>query len=95
MELTQKGNEVEVDPSFLFQRLCAILLSGRHEDIDLSQLLSFELCPYPAALAQSLKSLNKSNKPALVERLAYLSLKSTDSIGTKPVEYVIDGGFLL
>ena len=65
---SDKDGTVDVDPELLFQRLIAILLSSRqiNTDVDLSNLFSCSLCPYPAALASSpLKMLEQREKSTL------------------------------
>ena len=61
---------IDVDPALLFQRLTAVMLSPRNKDIDLSDLFSFELSPYPASLAKSQNELHHPDKPALLFHLA-------------------------
>ena len=95
LKLKDKDNGVEVDPALLFQRLSAIFLGKRYDELDLSKFFSDKLCPYPASLAKSASSLNIPTKPALVEKLKYLSVESYSHSFNISMVYVIDGGYLL
>jgi len=92
-----KNNEnmIDVDPALLFQRLSTVMLSPRNKDIDLLDLFSVELSPYPASLAKSQNELHQLDKPALLSHLA--ADFSTDELihNRSNIKFVIDGGYLI
>ena len=71
LNITSKcGEKVTIDPNLLFQRLTAIAANSK---TDLEHIFSFELCPYPAALAKSPTEMHGADKPKLVEDLLKFS----------------------
>ena len=96
-KMATSDGEMDIDPNLLFQRLTAILLSCRKNDveIDLSGLFSFSLCPYPAALASSPSKMLIQPSKALILQSFEGSCKVQCPPSDPNIKYVIDGGFML
>lgn len=87
--------DIEVDPALLFQRMMTVATGG---ELNLEDVMCYELCAYPPALFESLSILRKPDK----SQLAHAILKYTDTLRMEEVEeiqctdqYVLDGGSLL
>ena len=86
--------DIEIDPALLFQRMMTVAASS---DMNLADIMHYELCAFPPALFESRSMLRKADK----SQLAHAILKKSDELRTEVVEiqstdqYVIDGGSLL
>lgn len=85
-----------IDPALLFQRF---LIMSKTEQFSLEDVMSYELCSFPAALFEGKEMFHKANKPQLAQAVTEFSSKKSnktvlDSI--PPTEdYVLDGGSLV
>ncbi|KAG1667442.1 hypothetical protein GQR58_018429 [Nymphon striatum] len=84
------GEDVQVDPQLLFQRL--ILASKSSENMQ--GIFKYELCSYPAALFDSSLMLQQPQKAVLADAM-WKMLSSSSNKPTGPVQYVLDGDALL
>ncbi|KAG1672542.1 hypothetical protein GQR58_015942 [Nymphon striatum] len=84
------GEDVQVDPQLLFQRL--ILASKSSENMQ--GIFKYELCSYPAALSDSSLMLRQPQKAVLADAMWKMLSRSSNK-PTGPVQYVLDGGALL
>lgn len=86
------GNEIQVEPQLLFQRLVIVA-----EKCDvLKSALKYELCSYPPSLFDSSLLLHEAKKPALAD--AIWKLAGPDVPAENVVDgsqYILDGGALL
>ena len=90
------GEDVQIDPNLLFQRLAA-LSNGEDAKKD---IFSFELCSFPASLFESALLPRLAHKAALAEHLWTLlsdqNVKDTKfELSEEFIRFVIDGGALL
>ena len=85
-----------IDPALLFQRFLVVSQTG---DLQLDEVMSYELCPYPTSLFEAKNTLRPPDKPQLAEAIRnHVTTKSEDAVtqrvpGTD--HYVLDGGSLL
>ena len=88
--ITIQGDQVQVDPQLLFQRLVAIGTKGD----ELENVFVHELCHYPPALFESVHQLRPTTKARLAD-----ALWSSDAAKlpgpSENVQYVLDDGALL
>ena len=85
-----KGEHANVDQQLLFQRL----LSVRERCDDVTSQFPYELCPYPAALFESLSLPLQPNKAVRVD-CVWKSMKEEQRNPSGDVRYAIDGSGLL
>ena len=83
------GENIQVDPQLLFQRLIVAA-----QTIDLSTALNYELCTFPPALFQSVGILLEATKSTLAESIWKMVQCQRIDI-PKDIQYVLDGGSLL
>lgn len=93
--VTNTEKKIDIDPALLFQRMMTVATVGQ---MNLADVLNYELCAYPPALFESRTLLRKSDKPqlahAIVKKCGDLC-KSDVSETQLNVQYVLDGGSLL
>ena len=89
--VSERGETIQVDPYLLFQRLTVIATHGK---ADMEPIFEYELCPYPASLAQSPMVPHFADKPKLFKNLEKYSLKTFPGM-EYDVKYVLDGDDLL
>ena len=91
-----KNEEATIDPALLFQRL---IMSSSSSEIDLAEVMQYELCSFPPALFQSPTVLLKADKPKLSRALiAHVTANNSQPFATAgegDTSYVLDGGSLL
>ena len=85
-----KGEHVNIDPQLLYQRR----LTVRERCDDVTSVLQYELCIYPAALFESSSHPLQPNKAVLADYL-WKSMKEEQRKPSGDVQYVLDGGALL
>lgn len=86
-----KGEEIQVDPQLLFQRL----VTAGNKSCDLSDVFKHELCSFPTALFDSKTVMRLANKSSLANAIwTSLTVESTRP-NKEEVKYVLDGGALL
>ena len=91
------GTILHIDPQNLFDRLIALALVSLLEyKTDLSQMMSFELAPFPPSLFESEDLMREANKPQITELLKKHH-RPTPSDNAPKLEgvVVLDGGSLL
>jgi hypothetical protein len=96
MSVKVNNCEVSLDPALLFQRLFIVASSSQ---MDLDEVLKYELCSYPTSLFDNPTCLRRPDKPQLARALT-LHAQSTEvenmqSSPTDTHHYVLDGGSLL
>jgi len=88
--------EKSIDPALLFQRL---LITSRAGDISLEEAMTYELCPYPAALFESREVMLSPDKSQLTTVLVdFVTDVSPDAVleaNQESGHYVLDGGSLI
>uniref|UniRef100_UPI00358ECD2A uncharacterized protein n=1 Tax=Myxine glutinosa TaxID=7769 RepID=UPI00358ECD2A len=86
------GDQIQVDPQLLFQRLVIV---AQNSD-ELESALKYELCSYPPALFDSSLLLREAKKPALADAIWGLigPHVPADNV-VDGCQYVLDGGALL
>lgn len=90
--VTIKGEEVQVDPQLLFQRLTIIA----NNDDNPADAFKYEMCSYPPALFESPVLPREANKASLADAMWDIVKDSQpESVPSSNVHYVIDGGALL
>ena len=62
-----KESGVSIDPALLFQRLLVMVTNS--SDIDLEEIMSFELCSFPPSLFDEREMLLKVDKPPLAKTI--------------------------
>ena len=85
-----KGENANVDQQLLFQRL----LTGREHCDDVTSQFQYELCPYLAALFESLSLPLQPNKAVRADYV-WKSMKEEQRNPSRDVQYVFDGSGLL
>ena len=86
------GEQVQIDPQLLFQRLITV---GQSSD-ELKSAFKYELCSYPSALFDSSLLLREADKPALADAIWNLCKPNVPAdIPDNGIQYVLDGGALL
>ena len=86
------GEQVQIDPQLLFQRLFTV---GQSSD-ELKSAFKYELCSYPSALFDSSLLPRESDKPTLADAIWKLSKPNVPvDIPDNGIQYVLDGGALL
>jgi hypothetical protein len=90
------GQDVTMDPALLFQRLYVVACSS---EMNLEDLLQYELCSFPPSIFESVTLLRKADKPQLAKAIQeyateMLSETSVTSVETD-TQYVLDGGSLI
>ncbi|KAK6191116.1 hypothetical protein SNE40_002860 [Patella caerulea] len=86
-----KGEEIQVDPHLLFQRL----VTAGNRSCDLSDVFKHELCSFPTALFDSKTVMRLANKSSLANALWTTLSAEFSRPNTEEVRYVLDGGALL
>lgn len=90
------GQDQTIDPALLFQWFLIML---KTEQFSLDDVMSYELCSFPAALFEGKEIFRKANKPQLAQAVTeFSSKKSNKSVldSIPPTEhYVLDGGSLV
>nr|XP_055038535.1 uncharacterized protein LOC129426304 [Misgurnus anguillicaudatus] len=85
-----------IDPALLFQRF---LIMSKTEQFSLEDVMSYELCSFPAALFEGKEIFRKANKPQLAQAVMEFSSKKSNNtvLDSIPLteHYVIDGGSLV
>jgi len=86
------GDQIQVDPQLLFQRL--VIVAQKCDELELA--LKYELCSYPPALFDSSLLLSEAKKPALADAIWGLigPYVPADNV-VDGSQYVLDGGALL
>lgn len=86
------GDQIQVDPQLLFQRL--VIVAQKCDELE--SALKYELCSYPPALFDSSLLLREANKPALADAIWKHTGPdvSADNI-VDGCQYILDGGALL
>lgn len=91
-----KDGNVHIDPALLFQRL---LVLAKTDYVNIDNMITHELCPYPPAIFESPSMLRKSEKSQLVKAITnYVSKKKDDLLvesNVSSTRYVLDGGSLI
>lgn len=86
------GDQIQVDPHLLFQRLVIVALKCD----ELESALQYELCSYPPALFDSSLLLREANKPALADAIRkHVGTEVPADNVVDGSQYVLDGGALL
>ena len=85
-----KGEHANVDQQLLFQRR----LTVRERCDDVTSQFPYELCPYPAALFESLSLPLQPDKAVLADYV-WKSMKEDQRNPSRDVQYVFDGSSLL
>jgi len=86
------GEQVQVDPQLLFQRLITVAQTAE----ELESAFKYELCSYPPALFDSSLQLREAHKPVFAD--AIWDLLGSDvpaDIPNDGQQYVLDGGALV
>ncbi len=83
------GEEVQVDPQLLFQRLTVAAKASR----DLASVFKYEMCSHPPALFDTSLLLRQPQKPVLADAIWALTADLPGITGQ--VQYVLDGGALV
>ena len=87
-----------IDPALLFQRFLLISSAGDHS-LELTDVMTYELSPFPAALFEAREILRKADKPPLAHAVEEKVGKKSDSAILRSIpsteQIVIDGGSLL
>lgn len=85
-----------IDPALLFQRFLIMSKTGQFSQED---VMSYELCSYPASLFEGKEIFRKANKPQLTQAVTGFSIKKSNTTvldSVPPTEhYVLDGGSLV
>lgn len=85
-----------IDPALLFQRFLVVSQTG---DLQLDEVMSYELCPYPMSLFEGKNILRAPDKPQLAEAIRNYVTPKADNAVTQTVavtdHYVLDGGSLI
>ena len=86
------GEEVQIDPQLLFQRLIIVAQTSD----ELESAFKHELCSYPPALFDSSLLLRETHKPALADAIWVLLGPDVQAdVPKKDSRYVLDGGALI
>ena len=87
-----KGEQVNIDPQLLFQRLSVIASNGEN----LADTFKYELCSFPPAMFESSVLPRQANKAALADAL-WEEVKNGQpkSVQEGQLHTVVDGGALL
>lgn len=80
------GDDVEIDPQLLFQRLVAAA-QGAVPIEDLQNFFAYELCTYPPSLFESKQLLRQANKATLAQELTK-QLLTDDSVPDQQQEII-------
>ena len=67
--VTSAEKNTDIDPALLFQRMMTVATVG---DMNLADVLNYELCAYPPALFESRTLLRKADKPQLALSLIHI-----------------------
>ena len=86
------GEEVNVDPQLLFQRLISVSESTLD---NVEEIFKYELCGHPSALFDSSGLLREAQKPALAHAIWELGGCGVSQFTAENVHYVLDGGSLV
>ena len=86
------GDQVQVDPQLLFQRL--VIVAQKCDELE--SALKYELCSYPPALFDSSLLLREAKKPALADAIRkHVGPDVPADNVVDGSQYVLDGGALL
>lgn len=86
------GEQVQIDPQLLFQRLITVVRSSD----EIEAVFKYELCSYPSSLFNSSLLLREADKPAFADAIWKLSEPhDCSNIIQGNIQYVLDGGALL
>ena len=88
---TSGNSSIKLKPDELFQR-CIIIASKL--SLEYTNVLKYELTPYPTSLFEDPHIMNEANKPTFADALWSLLPKTKPSKPNNPV-YIFDGGALL
>ena len=90
------ANDTTLDPSLLFQRFIMVSQTG---DINLAEVMSYELSSYPLSLFEGKHILRKADKPQLADSIKHMvssnSAMALPNVVKETEHYVLDGGSLL
>lgn len=86
------GENVNVDPQLLFQRLTA---ASQRSVEDIPQVFSYELCSVPSSLFDTTGFIREPQKPALADAIWALGDCSSKEALNENVQYVLDDDSLL
>lgn len=67
--------DLTTDPALLFQRF---LIMSKTEQFSLEDVMSYELCSFPAALFEGKEIFCKANKPLLAQAVSEFSSKKSN-----------------
>ena len=86
-----------IDPGLLFQRFLVVSRTG---ELDLEEVMKYELSAYPTSLFEYNHILRKADKPQLAHAIDehynnQASIETTPDAALCTERYVIDGGFLI
>jgi hypothetical protein len=89
--------EKTIDSSLLFQRFLVVSRTG---ELDLEEVMKYELSAYPTSLFEEKDILRKADKPQLAHAIdehynIQASIETTQYADSSTERYVIDGGFLI
>ena len=87
------GENVNVDPQLLFQRL--VIAAG--DDLDVAENFKYELSTHPSALFEPNGLMREADKPALADAI-WNTAKATEMpkpSNREEMNYVLDGGALI
>ena len=83
-----KESGVSIDPALLFQRL--LVMATNSSEIDLEEIMSFELCSFPPSLFEDREMLLKADKPLLAKGIVGFVKKEKEKsfLGGEIFEYI-------
>ncbi|KAJ8874153.1 hypothetical protein PR048_024995 [Dryococelus australis] len=93
--VTSAEKNIYIDPTLLFQRMMTFATVG---DMNLADVLNYELCAYPPVLFESRNLSRQADKPqlarAILDKCGNLCTPTVPETQAN-VQYVLDGGSLL
>ena len=85
-----------IDPALFFQRFLLVSQTG---ELQLEDVMTYELCPFPMSLFEMKNVMRQPDKPQLAEAIRNQATNECDNIINQIVplsdHYVLDGGSLL
>ena len=72
-----------IDPALLFQRFLVVAQNG---ELNLHEVMKYELSPYPASLFESKYQLRKTDKPSLLEAIR----KHVSSVDDAILQFILN-----
>ena len=90
---TSSGDQIEMDPQRLYQRL---LLTGLNVDVPLRDLFQYEMCSFPPALFDNHVRMRIGDKSEIFHHLLKIVPEGkVDTFCDVSMQYIIDGSCLL